>query len=1331
MSTRNSEKKSERDIKKEEKEFKEQAAFETYKELLTDTYNNEKQIKQVEKAYSHFKTRYQQESTNQPIINPDTKFEVNKELSTKASTSQATTEEQKETSVLIQELVEKTAKEETEAQTEIELETSDLFKELPSSKTNSSNTSRATTLIFNNQSDQIDHQLILYPQDTSKQENMAEKASEQIQKLVDNLKNLNKGQLKSFLEKQVTLLNTLETAIESDTPFKTTDAIDEDGLCTIVQTAVKELFQTVADGLKVEVDRIHKDTSEAVNTEQTNEQDDSNPKKINRLDANTPVFKRMGADVSIRDWIFKIENSMVLAKTPEDLKVKVAINYLKETAFNIARAYLDEKDGWSKLKEELLSVFTPFDEERKLKNQLSRLQQTTSFEAYLEKFHSLTYQLGTSKEVGLEYFLNGLKDNVRNQLLREKNSHTLADAIRNAAYICSSDQDYNQINSAVHKQRTHCTYCKITGHREADCRKKLQAQNGSHPNKAYNGNKFNSQQNNRSNQYKTNQKFNKPNQVSNSYKHENFQQNRQQQSANKAASVKDIVCYNCQKKGHKKSECRIHKQNLAMDVQSQVEKLYNEESTHFVNSALSKPELIPENKQANAKLKAQVRSFDQNILKESKTPSHTTESMQQGMHLNKLELINSVSEEPKIENFSRSKLYKLKGYINDIRATFIIDLGATGTIINRDFAYCHGLKIAKSDSLIMNADKHVTEVDGEVTCELSFKGSRKYKMKVMVMPQNDEWDILLGNDFMEIDKPSILIADRKIVFQDGTVVDFIKEGDDNEDSKSNYSVDKHINTDDEYPNDPLSIYSACVPDDPKLFDTDWGDADHSEENSNDTRKPTLFELYFKETGNFKEVPDGIYSTEEKCFMKKFRDVALLIPKKTLDKKNTKHRYVKIPENLSKQQEDRLFQTLAANYTSFADDLSDLANSHCGYSPFRILTDKVNPIYRAAFRTSKKEEEKMKDHIDELLLYKMIRPSRSPWSFPAFLVPKPNNKTRLVIDYRELNKITKSHPFPMPRIVDIFDQMVNSKYFSLIDLKAGFNQVVMHQNSVEKTAFMTPFGHFEWTVLPFGLKNAPSEFCRMMHSVLGNLPSVLVYLDDICVHTETIEQHFTVLEVVFTKLKEINLKINSHKVTFFADKIKILGHMVSHNQITLDTDKILKIRDRREPSNIKELQVFLGICNFYRRFIDNFADITKPLTELLKKEVKFEWTTICQERFNLLKHKLCHYPILRLPDLSRAFILYTDASQFAAGARSYFSQLVHENKGTSRSTSQVGRSNSNLRFHYWLQKRIETFERRHTVTSSTTSYQRQYKVNRQGHFPKRTLNVFRLIWCAPK
>ena len=316
--------------------------------------------------------------------------------------------------------------------------------------------------------------------------------------------------------------------------------------------------------------------------------------------------------------------------------------------------------------------------------------------------------------------------------------------------------------------------------------------------------------------------------------------------------------------------------------------------------------------------------------------------------------------------------------------------------------------------------------------------------------------------------------------------------------------------------------------------------------------------------------------------------------------------------------------------------------------FKIIVEDSRPIYKHPYRRSQKENEIIKEEIEELLKNGFIRKSKSPWGFPSMLVPKPNNQYRLVIDYRDLNKVTISHPFPLPRLNDIFDQLSGSKWFTMIDLKSGFHQIEMHPESIEKTAFVVGCGHYEWLRLPFGLKNAPSEFCRVMYAVLGDIKCVIVYLDDICIHTKTIAEHLAVLNEVFRRLRKAKLKINTKKCSWIVKEVKILGHIIEDSKIKMDKTKIVSIINRKEPKNVKEVQVFLGLCNFYRKFIVGFADHVKPLTDLLNKKVTWSWDKRCDKAFNDVKALLTSFPVLRLPDLSKEFILYCDASNWALG-----------------------------------------------------------------------------------
>ena len=322
---------------------------------------------------------------------------------------------------------------------------------------------------------------------------------------------------------------------------------------------------------------------------------------------------------------------------------------------------------------------------------------------------------------------------------------------------------------------------------------------------------------------------------------------------------------------------------------------------------------------------------------------------------------------------------------------------------------------------------------------------------------------------------------------------------------------------------------------------------------------------------------------------------------------------------------------------------------CKLREHAIDTGDIPPIYLRPYRKSMSERETLKNEINIMLDAGIIEPSRSPWSSPVVLVPKKNGKKRFCVDYRKLNLVTKSIQWPLPRIQDIMDRLAGSSIFTTWDLTSGYWQMLVAENSREKTAFSTPDGHYQFIRMPFGLKNAPADFSRLMHQVLGDLSFVEIYLDDITIHSKTVEEHMRHLEVAASRLKEANLKLNAGKCTWMARQVKLLGFMVSGDGVCMDPDKIEAISKRVPPKDVKGVQTWLGICNYYRRHVKDFAKIAAPLVELLKKDVPFEWGNEQQISFEKLKIGLVSYPILKHPDFSKKFIISTDASGFALGA----------------------------------------------------------------------------------
>ncbi|GJS12023.1 putative nucleotidyltransferase, ribonuclease H [Tanacetum coccineum] len=310
-----------------------------------------------------------------------------------------------------------------------------------------------------------------------------------------------------------------------------------------------------------------------------------------------------------------------------------------------------------------------------------------------------------------------------------------------------------------------------------------------------------------------------------------------------------------------------------------------------------------------------------------------------------------------------------------------------------------------------------------------------------------------------------------------------------------------------------------------------------------------------------------------------------------------------------------------------------------------------PVARAPYRLAPAEMKELAEQLKELSDKGFIRPSSSPWGAPILFVKKKDGSFRMCIDYRELNKLTVKNRYPLPRIDDLFDQLQGSSIYSKIDLRSGYHQLRVREEDIPKTAFRTRYRHYEFQVMPFGLTNAPAVFMDLMNRVCKPYLDkfVIVFIDDILIYSRDEKEHEGHLKTILELLKKEELYAKFSKCEFWIHTVKFLGHVIDSSGIHVDPTKIEAVKNWASPTTPSEIRQFLGLAGYYRRFIEGFSKIAKPMTELTQKDRKFDWGEEQETAFQLLKQKLCAAPILALPEGSDDFVVYCDASIKGLGA----------------------------------------------------------------------------------
>jgi hypothetical protein len=336
---------------------------------------------------------------------------------------------------------------------------------------------------------------------------------------------------------------------------------------------------------------------------------------------------------------------------------------------------------------------------------------------------------------------------------------------------------------------------------------------------------------------------------------------------------------------------------------------------------------------------------------------------------------------------------------------------------------------------------------------------------------------------------------------------------------------------------------------------------------------------------------------------------------------------------------------------FADDdtLCGISTQTKCYVP--LIDESMRPLRFPPYRISPSLKIQLKKMLEEMLEKNVIRKSASPWAFPVVMATKSDGSLRFCVDYSKLTQFVVRDSYAIPRVDDCFDYLTEAKFMTVVDLFSGFWQIPLAEKDKQKLAFITPFGNYEWNVMPFGYSNAPSIFQRAIAETLDPylLKFVLIYIDDIILYSKTFNEHLQHIDDVFKLLATFKWKIKLSKCQFVKNEVKYLGHKVGNGLIAPLDSNIDKLKNMKKPNNKDDMLAIFGLAGYYKRFIQDYDYIIAPLR---KCSHEWDWTAEVEESYQKLLQRLSDYPVLRLPDFEKPFLVKTDCSQYAWGASLY-------------------------------------------------------------------------------
>ena len=629
-----------------------------------------------------------------------------------------------------------------------------------------------------------------------------------------------------------------------------------------------------------------------------------------------------------------------------------------------------------------------------------------------------------------------------------------------------------------------------------------------------------------------------------------------------------------------------------------------------------------------------------------KSRTYSSSLFKRKSSLNEKVFSDSVEENPSIhlgnmDNLSHPLLV-FGINLNNLNVNALLDSGASNDFISTRFVNDNAIKYVKINPIATRiATKVETPISiiGKVTLYMTYQGIKEYRDFYVL--DLDKYDVILGMKFLKDKNPQVnwnTFQVKMNTFNDNL-------GDISSKDFGNEEVFNNL------------FKKLQLEMDKKLQDLKFNHYRNEDNNTNIT-------------SNNKDSNEEVKVIEYNNCMKdvqKNESCLVLVNEIQQHDSNSNN-------NIDNIQNNKIEEVIETFKDVFPEQLpNDLPPQRSIEHEIKLNKDS-EPPNRSPYRLSFTEQDELKKQLKTLLDGKLIRPSSSPFGSPVLFVKKKSGELRMCIDYRALNNITVKNRYPLPRVDDLLDQLSQARYFSKLDLTSGYWQVRVKSDDTHKTAFRTRYGHYEFMVMPFGLCNAPSTFQHLMNSTFQDYLDdfVIIYLDDIMIYSKTFNDHLKHLEIVFQKLREMKLYAKLQKCEFAKEEVEYLGHIVGNKSIKPDPKKTQAIMEWPAPQNSKDVMAFVGLANFYRKFVNNFSKIVAPLTNIMSKKAEFKWKNEQQDAFDKIKVILTNSPVLKLPTRFGRFKVHTDASDIAIGAVleqedidieeikpvAYFSQKLH-------------------------------------------------------------------------